>query len=112
MLLITPLISLLIACSSVGALPITNKRQSDSKPVYFLLTGDSTTAKQKNGSGGWGDGFLKALKAPASGVNYGHNGRTTVDFRTGGDWNTVIQDLKSNKNAKDVYVTIQVGQEY
>jgi hypothetical protein len=82
------------------------------KPAYFLLVGDSTTAKPKELSygitGGWGDGFLAMLKAPASGVNYGHNGRTTIDYRSGGDFGNVIKDLKSHKDSKDVFVTIQV----
>jgi hypothetical protein len=82
------------------------------KPAYFLLVGDSTTAKPKELSygitGGWGDGFLAMLKAPASGVNYGHNGRTTIDYRSGGDFGNVIKDLKAHKDSKDVFVTIQV----
>lgn len=56
-------------------LPIVNSRQS-SKTTYFLLVGDSTTAKSKELSygiaGGWIEGFLALLSKPASGVNYGH----------------------------------------
>ena len=28
------------------------------KPPYFILAGDSTTAVQSEGGGGWGTGFL------------------------------------------------------
>lgn len=83
------------------------------KTAYFLLVGDSTTAKPKELSygiaGGWGDGLLALLAKPASGVNYGHNGCNTVDYRSGGDFANVIKDVKAHKDSKDVYVTIQVS---
>lgn len=96
----------------ITALPVPLLPRQSAKPTYFLLVGDSTTAKPKNQSygitGGWGDGFLSTLAKPASGTNYGHNGRTTVDYRTGGDWDAVMKDLKANTEKRDVYVTIQV----
>lgn len=54
------------------------------KPAAFFLAGDSTTAVQSEGGGGWGNGFLSFLVPPATGANYGRNGRTTVDFVSGG----------------------------
>jgi hypothetical protein len=108
---------LLFSIKDALALPISSlvPRQS-SKPPYFLLVGDSTTAKPKEASygitGGWGDGFLALLNKPASGVNYGHNGRTTIDYRSGGDFDKVIKDLKANKDKKDVFVTIQVCEKW
>ncbi|KXT03984.1 hypothetical protein AC578_9247 [Pseudocercospora eumusae] len=76
------------------------------KPPFFLLAGDSTTAV----GGGWGDGFLQTtLKAPASGLNYGHSGATTVSFRAGGDWNKVLEQVGSHLEEFQVFVTIQFG---
>jgi hypothetical protein len=77
-----------------------------SKPAYFVLAGDSTTAPD----GGWGDGFLStAVREPAGGINLGHSGATTVSFRNGGDWNTVIEEVKNHTKSHKVFVTIQVS---
>ncbi|KAF2164013.1 carbohydrate esterase family 12 protein [Zasmidium cellare ATCC 36951] len=82
-----------------------SSRQSPKVP-FFLLVGDSTTAI----GGGWGDGFLNhTLKAPASGLNYGHSGATTVSFRAGGDWATVLSQITTHQADSSVYVTIQFG---
>ncbi|OCL08359.1 carbohydrate esterase family 12 protein [Glonium stellatum] len=78
--------------------------------VYFLLAGDSTTAIQSTGGGGWRNGFLNyTLKSGSSGHNYGHNGATTASFRSGGDWATVLSQVASHKSSYNVYVTIQFG---
>ncbi|KAK8047397.1 carbohydrate esterase family 12 protein [Apiospora saccharicola] len=81
------------------------------KPPAFILAGDSTTAVQSAGGGGWGNGFLSFLRAPpAWGVNKGHNGATTVSFVQGGDWANVTE-LIDQKNAEgfQVWVTVQFG---
>jgi len=76
------------------------------KPVYWLLAGDSTTAT----NGGWGGAFLSTTLANgASGHNYGHSGASTRSFRAGGDWANVTRDVRTYKQEYDVYVTIQVG---
>jgi lysophospholipase L1-like esterase len=76
------------------------------KPAYFVLAGDSTTAPD----GGWGDGFLStAVRKPASGINLGHSGATTVSFRNGGDWAVVIDQVKNHTKSHKVFVTIQVS---
>ena len=76
------------------------------KPVYWLLAGDSTTAP----AGGWGDAFLATTVAKgSSGHNYGHSGATTKSFRAGGDWNKVISDVGTYKKDYRVYVTIQAS---
>jgi hypothetical protein len=82
------------------------KRDLKADKHVFILAGDSTTAKQSDGGGGWGDGFLRSLQPPSGGTNYGHNGATTVSFRSGGDWGKVISEVKKNGGA--AYVTIQV----
>ncbi|EME87763.1 carbohydrate esterase family 12 protein [Pseudocercospora fijiensis CIRAD86] len=94
------LISLLHA---IHASPLRIRQE---KPPFFLLAGDSTTAV----GGGWGDGFLNTtLKAPASGLNYGHSGATTVSFRAGGDWAKVLGQIESHREEFEVFVTIQFG---
>ncbi|KAH0348890.1 SGNH hydrolase, partial [Aureobasidium melanogenum] len=80
------------------------------KPAYFLLGGDSTTATQSVGGGGWADGFLNfTLREGSSGRNYGHNGATTKSFREGGDWDRLISEAKTKTADYTVYVTIQFG---
>lgn len=80
------------------------------KPAAFFLAGDSTTAVQSTGGGGWGNGFLNTtLKNGATGKNYGHNGATTVSFREGGDWATVLKAVQNVKADYTPYVTIQVS---
>ncbi|KAI1075766.1 carbohydrate esterase family 12 protein [Whalleya microplaca] len=75
------------------------------KSPAFFLAGDSTTARD----GGWGDGFLATLIAPAWGVNIGHSGATTASFVVGGDWANVTSHLKDNADKYDCYVTISFG---
>ncbi|KAH7115878.1 SGNH hydrolase-type esterase domain-containing protein [Dendryphion nanum] len=94
------LVSFAVAAS---AFPWRNRAE---KPVYWLLSGDSTTATK----GGWGDGFLATTVASgSSGHNYGHSGATTASFRAGGDWANVVKDIKKYKDKYSVYVTIQFG---
>jgi lysophospholipase L1-like esterase len=101
-------LSLLATCAS--ALPSPKPRPSTPKPPYFILAGDSTTAVQSAGGGGWGTGFLTTtLQKGASGHNYGHNGATTVSFRQGGDWATVLSSAKNASAKYTPYVTIQFG---
>jgi hypothetical protein len=88
--------------------PATTKTPCSRKPPAFFLAGDSTTAVQSTNGGGWGNGFLSFIRNGAWGVNYGHNGATTVSFVAGGDWATVIGRVKESASAFDVYVTIQV----
>lgn len=80
-------------------------------PPAFLLAGDSTTAVQSPSltGGGWGDGFLSTLRSGAGGINYGHNGATTVSFVEGGDWAKVLASVAKYKSAYTTIVTIQVS---
>jgi lysophospholipase L1-like esterase len=95
---------------SASALPSPKPKPNATKPPYFVLAGDSTTAVQSTGGGGWGTGFLTTtLKKGASGHNYGHNGATTVTFRQGGDWATVLSAAKNASSHYSPYVTIQFG---
>ncbi|KAK1147168.1 hypothetical protein N8T08_001907 [Aspergillus melleus] len=99
--------SALVLPSSASPLP---SSPSESKPPFFLLAGDSTTATQATNGGGWGDGFLNTtLHHGANGLNYGHNGATTVSFRDGGDWDTVLEKAGEVAEVYAPYVTIQFG---
>lgn len=92
----------------VSALP-NPAHDSHEKPPFFVLAGDSTTAVQSAGGGGWGDGFLSLLTKGAAGVNLGHNGATTASFVAGGDWNNSLAYARNHSRHYDVYVTIQFG---
>ncbi|KAI5364109.1 putative SGNH hydrolase-type esterase domain, SGNH hydrolase superfamily [Septoria linicola] len=90
---------------AIYASPLLSRQES--KAPFFLLAGDSTTAI----GGGWGDGFLETtLAPPAAGINYGHSGATTVSFRAGGDWPTLLSEIPSHTSTtSQVYVTISFG---
>ncbi|OJJ67146.1 hypothetical protein ASPBRDRAFT_349495 [Aspergillus brasiliensis CBS 101740] len=95
--------------TSISALPSPIAPRNDIPP-FFLLAGDSTTAVQSSGGGGWGDGFISTtLHNGAKGINYGHNGATTVSFRAGGDWATVLSKVEEYKPDYRAFVTIQFG---
>lgn len=103
--------SLLFTIPYVAGAPFPARMATrSSKPPFFVLAGDSTTAKQSSNGGGWGDGFLNTtLFNGASGQNYGHNGATTVSFRAGGDWDNVLATVKSVSAEYHPFVTIQFG---
>lgn len=102
--LTTMRLALLSLLPAALALPAALQSRADD-PVYWLLAGDSTTAK----NGGWGDAFLSTTVAEgSSGVNYGHSGASTKSFRAGGDWGKVIDEIGTHKDDYRVYVTIQV----
>jgi len=80
------------------------------KPPAFILAGDSTTAVQSTGGGGWGTGFLNnTVQAGAAGTNFGHDGATTVSFRAGGDWANVLAATTNYSANYTPFVTIQFG---
>ena len=72
--------------------------QSSSRPPAFYLAGDSTTAVQSAGGGGWGSGFLALLKGGATGKNYGRNGATTKSFMQQA-WPAVLSSTAEAKGA-------------
>jgi hypothetical protein len=94
-----------LTCAGVMAAP---RPVCDDKAAFFLA-GDSTTAQQATSGGGWGNGFLTTITNGSFGMNYGHNGATTVSFRNGGDWARVLAKVNQSK-ALDYkpFVTIQV----
>ncbi|KAM0354922.1 hypothetical protein ACHAPU_000760 [Fusarium lateritium] len=75
------------------------------KPPQFFLIGDSTVAVD----GGWGDGFLSYLNAPAEGDNRGVSGSTTVSWKSSGRWDKLLQDISTAKAEFEPVVTIQFG---
>lgn len=77
-------------------------------PPAFFLAGDSMTAVQSIDGGGYGTGFLSFLSPPATGINYGHNGATTVSFVEGGDWASVISSVEGAVGDFRPFVPIMV----
>ena len=113
---LTTLLSVVVAATSTHALPqAPAEAKTKSRPPAFFLAGDSTTAIQSWNGGGWGDGFLATLRDDkgAIGINYGHNGATTVSFNgqlsNDSDWTWVLQSIKNWRHSHDPFVTIQVG---
>ena len=49
------------------------------------------------------------LNNGATGKNFGHNGATTVSFRSGGDWANVLAAAKEALSTHTPYVTLQWG---
>ncbi|KAI4758612.1 esterase [Aureobasidium sp. EXF-3400] len=111
MVFIVHFLTLLLSLLSLIATCLSSPRHvSVFKPAYFLLAGDSTTATQSVGGGGWGNGFLDfTLREGSSGRNYGHNGATTKSFREGVDLDRLISEAKTKTADYTVYVTIQFG---
>lgn len=85
------------------------KASCSTKPPAFFLAGDSMTAVQSAGGGGYGVGFLSFLKSPAWGTDYGKNGATTVSFVSGGYWAKVIDAVKTYSADYDPFVPIMVS---
>lgn len=108
--LATALTALVTISSLVSAASVPIRQGSRAKkPAAFYLAGDSTTAAQSNGGGGWGVGFLKTLTNGAIGTDLGYNGDTTVSYVGGGDWANVIDAVTRAKADYTPYVTIQFG---
>ena len=103
-------LSLAAAINVASAFPFETAKRVLSKPPAFFLAGDSTTAIQSFNGGGWGSGFLTTLQKGAFGINYGHNGATTVSFKEGGDWAAVLASVEQAKEDYYPFVTIQVCQ--
>lgn len=75
------------------------------KPPRFFLIGDSTVAVD----GGWGDGLLSYLEAPAKGDNRGVSGSTTVSWKSSGRWESLLRDISTAKSDFEPVVTVQFG---
>lgn len=99
----------LVAASPAPSSVKSARQNSTAKPPAFFLAGDSMTAVQSSDGGGWGNGFLSFLASPAWGINYGHNGATTVSFVKGGDWSDVISSVEGAVDDYDPFVTIMVS---
>jgi len=99
-LLLLPVLALTAAAAPSGTC---NK-------AIFVLSGDSTTAPQSKGGGGWGNGFGNtALLSPSFSENHAVNGRSTKRVLENGEWEGVLNAVKKYKSQGNVYVTIQFG---
>lgn len=108
MLTQSPLLTLLLT-TSAAALTTRYAAPPTNLPPAFFLAGDSMTAVQAANGGGYGTGFLSFLSSPAWGINYGHNGATTVSFVAGGDWANVISSVKGAVGKYSPFVPIMVS---
>ncbi|PSR75192.1 hypothetical protein BD289DRAFT_487217, partial [Coniella lustricola] len=99
-----------MAASAASALAAsTNTNTNTTKPPAFFLAGDSMTAIQSTDGGGYGNGFLSFLRAPAWGLNLGHDGATTVSFVQGGDWANLLSNVTAAAaDGYQPFVTIMV----
>ncbi|KAF3771433.1 family 12 carbohydrate esterase [Cryphonectria parasitica EP155] len=88
---------------------VTRRTYNTTKPPAFYLAGDSMTAVQSSGGGGWGVGFLSFLRSPATGIDYGVDGTTTVSFVEDGAWAEVIGSVNATKADYNTFVTIMFG---
>lgn len=93
-----------LVCTIIGSVQSSPVARA-AKPPQFFLIGDSTVAVD----GGWGNGFLSYLKAPARGDNRGVSGSTTVSWKSNGRWDTLIKDVGTAKADFEPVVTIQFG---
>ncbi|KAI1157538.1 SGNH hydrolase-type esterase domain-containing protein [Nemania serpens] len=94
------------ATATTASIPADRRPEHEhGKPPALFLAGDSTTAVD----GGWGNGLLAPLVAPAWGVNLGLSGATTASFAAAGRWANVTEHLKEYAKAYDCYVTISFG---
>ncbi|KAF5562846.1 acetylesterase [Fusarium napiforme] len=93
-----------LALTFIGSVQSSPVAQA-AKPPQFFLIGDSTVAVD----GGWGNGFLSYLNAPAKGDNRGVSGSTTVSWKSNGRWDALIKDIGAAKADFEPVVTIQFG---
>lgn len=94
-----------LALTAAAAAP----RRACQKAI-FVLSGDSTTAPQSAGGGGWGNGFKNTtLLAPSFAENHAVNGRSTQSVLANGEWAGVLDAVTKYKSQGSVYVTIQFG---
>jgi lysophospholipase L1-like esterase len=86
-----------LAASAAGA--------ADTKPVRFILVGDSTMAT----ASGYGDAFCARVIRADTCLNLAKGGRSSGSFRAEGRWDEVQGLLKGGAAYRATYVLIQFG---
>jgi lysophospholipase L1-like esterase len=88
-------LSILGACAHAG----------ETKPVRFILVGDSTMAKRS----GYGNAFCERVIVADTCLNLASAGRSSASFRKEGRWNEVEGLLRGGAAYRTTYVLIQFG---
>ena len=84
---------------------ITAAHAADTKPVRFILVGDSTMAT----ASGYGDAFCARVIRGDTCINLAKGGRSSGSFRAEGRWDEVQGLLKGSAAYRATYVLIQFG---
>lgn len=78
---------------------------ADTKPVRFILVGDSTMAT----ASGYGDAFCARVIRADTCINLAKGGRSSGSFRAEGRWDEVQGLLRGSAAYRTTYVLIQFG---
>ncbi|TWI64248.1 GDSL-like lipase/acylhydrolase family protein [Pseudoduganella lurida] len=93
------LLAAALAACSFGA------TAADTKPVRFILVGDSTMASNS----GYGDAFCARVERANTCINLARGGRSSGSFRKEGRWDEVQGLLKGSSAYSTTYILIQFG---
>jgi lysophospholipase L1-like esterase len=85
--------------------PVTPTPPPASKPVRFILVGDSTMANNS----GYGDAFCARVQRSNTCINLARGGRSSGSFRAEGRWDEVEGLLRGAAAYRATYVLIQFG---
>jgi len=95
----------LLAAAAFALAGMTAAQAADTKPVRFILVGDSTMAT----ASGYGDAFCARVIRGDTCINLAKGGRSSGSFRAEGRWDEVQGLLKGSAAYRATYVLIQFG---
>jgi len=95
----------LLAAAAFALAGMTAAQAADTKPVRFILVGDSTMAT----ASGYGDAFCARVIRADTCINLAKGGRSSGSFRAEGRWDEVQGLLKGSAAYRATYVLIQFG---
>jgi len=95
----------LLAAAAFALAGMTAAQAADTKPVRFILVGDSTMAT----ASGYGDAFCARVIRADTCINLAKGGRSSGSFRAEGRWDEVQGLLKGGAAYRATYVLIQFG---
>ena len=95
----------LFAAAAFALAGMTAAQAADTKPVRFILVGDSTMAT----ASGYGDAFCARVIRGDTCINLAKGGRSSGSFRAEGRWDEVQGLLKGGAAYRATYVLIQFG---
>lgn len=95
----------LLAAAAFALAAASTATAADTKPVRFILVGDSTMAT----ASGYGDAFCARVIRGDTCLNMAKGGRSSGSFRAEGRWDEVQGLLKGSAAYRTTYVLIQFG---